>query len=132
MHFAVGMGCSGAAAFTCCALARRGWRWAPAAMSLGGLWAVVPDLPRFFREDFPGLVISPWLGAKGLENWLHRHGDLFFLHRRLDAVEHEWALHGLALILLFYNLAIALLMVLERRQHHRAVEGFWAGQATNG
>ena len=98
-------------------------------LALGGLWAVVPDLPHVFREDFPGLAFSGWLGAKSLENWLHQHGNLFFFHSRLDAAEHEWALHGLALILLFYNLAIALLMVLERRQYHRAVEGFWADHA---
>ena len=123
MHFAVGMGCGGGGAVGICVLIRRGWRWLPAIMSLGGIWALVPDLPRVFREDFPGLPLASWLGAKGLERWLHQHGDLFFFHSRLDAGQHEWALHGLALILLFYNVSIVLLMVMERRQRRRDRSG---------
>jgi hypothetical protein len=85
-------------------------------MTVGGLWAVVPDLPRIFREDLPGAAMAAILGAKSLENWLHERGDVFFFHRSLDADHLEFALHGLALILLFYNLAIVLLMARDRHR----------------
>lgn len=116
MHFAAGMAGSGAVAVVACSVMRRGWRWLPAAMTLGGLWALVPDMPRIFREDAPWLPLSQTLGSKSLEAWLHQRGDWFFLHLRLDAQPHEYALHGLVGILVLYNAAIWLLMHLEKRQ----------------
>ncbi len=121
MHFAVGMGCTGAAATVGCLIFRRGWRWIPASMTLGGLWALVPDMPRIFREDFPGLPWAATLGSKSFERSLHRAGDIFFFHKQLDIQPQEFALLGLTLILLFYNLALGLLMYLEHRQRHSAV-----------
>ena len=61
MHFAVGM-CGGAAlALAPCLIFRRGWRFIPVGMTLGGLWALVPDMPRLWREDFPSLPFaSSW------------------------------------------------------------------------
>jgi MFS family permease len=115
MHFGVGMGCAGLIAGSLCLLHRRGWRWLPLTMTLGGLWATVPDWPRIFREDFPSLPFASILGTKELERTLHRWGDLFFFHHALDAQPNEYALHGLSLVLLFYNLSIALLMLLEHR-----------------
>lgn len=105
-HFAVGMACGGALAGGYCAWRGKGWWAIPAAMTLGGLWAVVPDLPRIFREDLPALGLGSTLGAKQLEQWLHSCGDVFFFHRMLDAQPREFALHGLAAILLMYNAAL--------------------------
>lgn len=119
MHFAVGMGCAGAIASVGCMVLRRGWRWLPAAMTAGGLWALVPDMPRIFREDFYYEPISSILGTHELERWLHYWGDVFFFHRAFDAQPKEFALLGLLLILLFYNAAVMLLMTLERKQHRR-------------
>ena len=119
MHFAAGMGCSGVAATAACLLARRGWRWIPAAMTAGGFWAIVPDMPRVFREDFPSLGLAGSLGTKDLERSLHSMGDLFFFHHALDAQPQEYALAGLWIILLLYNLALAMLMLLESRARHR-------------
>ena len=116
MHFAMGMGGAGAAALGVCTITRRGWRLVPAAMTFGGIWAVAPDLPRLFREDFPSLPFATLLGDRNVEKTLHAFGDLFFFHARLDAAPHEYALHGLVLILLFYNAAIAGLLWLERRR----------------
>ncbi len=115
MHFAVGMAGGGALAGLGCLVARRGWRLLPFAMTIGGVWALVPDLPRIFREDFPGLPFAATLGDKALERSLHRVGDLFFFHRSLDQQPHELALHGLTLILLLYNLALVQLWWLGRR-----------------
>ena len=105
------------AGIACCWL-RRGWRWVPAAMTAAGFWALVPDMPRLLREDLPSVPLAGILGAKSLEVWLHGVGDIFFLHRVLDANLHEFALHGLSLILLFYNAGIVWLMVLESRGRH--------------
>ena len=116
MHFAVGMGCAGAITSVGCMVLRRGWRWLPAAMTVGGLWALVPDMPRIFREDFYYEPISSILGTSELERSLHRWGDLFFFHRAFDAQPKEFALLGVLLILLFYNASIMFLMVLERKQ----------------
>jgi len=118
MHFAVGMAGAGLACGTACLITRRGWRLLPAAMTVGGLWGTLPDWPRIFREDFPSLPLAATLGQKSLERWLHGYGDLFFFHRQLDQQPREFALHGLILIILFYNLAIALLMFLEWRQRN--------------
>lgn len=127
MHFAVGMGCAGAIAGVGCMVLRRGWRWLPAAMTVGGLWALIPDMPRIFREDFYYEPISSILGTQTLERSLHRWGDLFFFHRALDAQPKEFALLGMLLILMLYNAGIILLMAMERRQRHSA--GQRAGQA---
>jgi hypothetical protein len=108
MHFGVGMACGGAATFLVCAVRNRGWRWITPAMTLSGFWALAPDLPRIFREDFPSLPFASTLGDKRLDDWLISFGDLFFFHARLDAQPKEYALHGLLLILLCYNAAWAL------------------------
>jgi hypothetical protein len=125
MHFAVGMSCAGAAFGVGCLALRRGWRWLPAVMTLGGLWAIVPDSPRLWREDFPWLPFASTLGAKSLEDKLHSIGDLFFFHKSLDAQPHEYALHGLMIMLLLYNASIALLMWLERRQRNSLGNRAW-------
>jgi hypothetical protein len=98
---------------------RRGWRWLPAAMTLGGLWALVPDMPRIFREDIYYEPISSILGTHELERSLHRWGDLFFFHRALDAQPREFALLGLLLILVFYNAGLLLLMAMETKRRHQ-------------
>lgn len=125
MHFAMGMGCAGALAGTACLIFRRGWRFIPAAMTLGGLWALLPDMPRFFREDFPSLPLAGILGDKSLERLLHSIGDLFFFHQSLDAQPHELALHGLGIILILYNLSIGMLLGLERRQRNSVANRNW-------
>lgn len=121
MHFAAGMAGAAVIGAGVCLLRRGGWRWLPLAMTAGGAWAITPDLPRVFREDFPSLPFAATLGSKDLEHWLHSIGDVFFFHARLDAQPHEFALHGLAAILVLYNLSIALLMWMERRQRRAAV-----------
>ena len=126
MHFAVGMAGAGAIGFAGCAISRKGWRWLPAVMTLGGMWANIPDMPRFWREDFPWLPFHETLGQRSLETWLHERGDLFFFHHWLDAPPHNaYALHGLILMIIFYNLAIALLMWLEHRQRHGVGNRAW-------
>jgi hypothetical protein len=120
MHFAVGMGCAAAITTAACAITRRGWRSTPLAMTAGGFWAMAPDMPRLFREDFPSLPFASTLGSKQLEHSLHDWGDLFFFHHRLDAQPHEFALHGLLFIILFYNLAIGQLLWLQHRERRRS------------
>jgi hypothetical protein len=105
-HFAVGMLGGGSLALAACAWRRRGWWVTPWAMTLGGLWAIVPDLPRLWREDFPSLPLASMLGDKQLERRLHSIGDLFFFHRMMDAQDKEYALHGLIGIITLYCLAI--------------------------
>lgn len=131
MHFAVGMGVAGLATTAICAIRSRGWRWLPLAMTLGGCWALVPDMPRLWREDFPSLPLAHLLGAKSLEKWLHSRGDLFFFHQRLDAQPNEYALHGLVLILLFYNLSLIGLWRENRRQQReiRSLARRWEAHA---
>lgn len=127
MHFGVGMACAGAAAAGVSLLTGRGWRWLPAAMTVGGTWALMPDMPGMVREQLPNLPLASILGSRQLELWLHRIGDLFFFHRALDAQPHERALHGLILILALYNAAIALLMWLHRRaENHPAIRAWHA------
>lgn len=120
MHFAVGMAVAGAGMAVGCTIARRGWRWLPPVMTIGGAWALVPDLPRIWREDFPSLPFASTLGAKSLERGLHTWGDLFFFHRQLDLQPREFALHGMIGMLLLYNLAMVLLMWMHRRERDRA------------
>lgn len=129
MHFAVGMAGAGALATIGCALVRRGWRFIPLAMTLGGFWAIVPDMPRLFRQDFPGLGLGGSLGSLSLERGLHAWGDLFFFHAYLDDQANEYALHGLILMILLYNLAIALLLFLEYRQRRLASAHMSPGDA---
>jgi len=106
MHFAVGM-CGGAAVMAVhCLIRGRGWRHLPLAMTLGGIWANVPDMPRLWRVDFPGLPFAGTLGSMDLEHWLHSIGNLFFMHRALDAQPKEFALLGLAGIIGLYNLCL--------------------------
>ncbi len=106
MHFAMGM-CGGAAlTIAPCLILRRGWRFIPVGMTLGGLWALIPDMPRIWREDFTSLPFAATLGSKNFENWLHSIGDLFFFHHSLDAQPKEFALLGLAMIIGLYNLCL--------------------------
>ena len=125
MHFAVGMGCAGAATGLACLALRRSFRWVPAAMTLGGVWALIPDMPRVFREDFPNAPFASLLGSHSFERWLHRGGDLFGFHLSLDIQPHAHALLGLALILLLYNLSIVMLMTMERRQRTGLMSRHW-------
>lgn len=129
MHFAVGM-CGGTVlggvAFL---IAQRGWRLLPAAMTLGGIWACVPDSPRLFREDFPSLGLAATLGSKDFERWLHSFGDLFFFHSRLDAQPREFALHGLAIIIALYNLAFVVVMLSEWRARRHVARRLWEAHA---
>lgn len=118
MHFAVGMGCAGLAATGLCLTFKRGWRWIPAAMTAGGVWAVIPDMPRVLREDVPFTSEAIRAFSQTLETYLHEWGNLFFFHKVLDDQPREYALLGLTLILIFYNAAILLLMVMESRQRH--------------
>ena len=125
MHFAVGMGCGGALAGTACLIFRRGWRFLPLAMTAGGILALLPDMPRFFREDFPNLPLAGVLGLKSFERFLHRYGDLFCFHAQLDAQPKEYALAGLGVILMLYNVAVGLLMFLEYRQRNSVGNRAW-------
>lgn len=75
-------------------------------MTLGGIFACGPDLPRLFREDFPSLPFAATLGNKDFERYLHSMGDLFFFHASLDAQPKEYALHGVILIITLYNLSL--------------------------
>lgn len=119
------MGCGGALAGTACLIFRRGWRFLPAAMTAGGIWALLPDLPRVFREDFPNLPFAGMLGASSFERFLHRAGDLFCFHSQLDAQPKEYALAGFAIIIFLYNLSIGLLMMLEYRQRDSIANRAW-------
>lgn len=121
MHFAVGMACGGAIGAAGCAIARRGWRWLPLMMTAGGVWANVPDMPRFWRVDFPWLPFGR-LGSMEVERALHAWGDLFFFHHTMDVQWRGLALPGLFLILLFYNVALVTLILLGRRAAHRAAK----------
>ena len=122
MHFATGMACTAAGWSALCVmrggLRGSGWRWLTPAMTLGGLWAIVPDAPRLFREDFPSLGMGATLGAKSVEHFLHRIGDVFFFHRQLDAQPRELALAGLFTIVMLYQGAW-LMMWLQRRHGGR-------------
>ncbi|MCC6581200.1 MAG: hypothetical protein IT440_12250 [Phycisphaeraceae bacterium] len=115
MHFGVGMA-GGAMLFGAgCLFARKGWRWLPLAMTLGGIWANIPDMPRLFRVDFPFLNLTSTLGSMAFERSLHRWGNIFFGHKALDIQPHDYAIHGLIIVLILYNAAIVLLMCLPRK-----------------
>lgn len=115
MHFALGMVGTGAVTAVAALVFRRGLRWVPLAMTAGGIWACVPDMPRIFKEDFPNAPFAQTLSAKPLQEWLQANGDLFFLHRMLDAQPKEYALHGLAIILFLYTVSVFFLTVTHRR-----------------
>ena len=119
MHFAVGMACGGALSGVACLIVRRGWRGVPIAMTLGGVWANVPDMPRLWRVDFPWLP-GGRLGSLELERFLHEWGDLFFFHHTMDLRMRGNALLGLALLLVMYNAVAIALLWQERRQRLRA------------
>jgi len=125
MHYAVGMGCGTALVGTACLIFRRGWRFLPVAMTVGGIWALLPDMPRFFREDFPSLPLAGILGGKSFERCLHRYGDLFCFHSQLDSQPREYALAGLGIIVILYNLCLGLLMFLEFRQRNSIGNRAW-------
>ena len=124
MHLAVGMACSGALGIAACMVLRRGWRWIPLVMTVGAIWAITPDLPRVFSEDFPNLPLAATLGSKDLERSLHAWGDVFFFHKGLDAQPREFALLGAGLMLVMYNASIVGLMALERRQYGRLTKSY--------
>jgi len=125
MHFATGMCGASVLAGTTCLIWRRGYRFLPLAMTVGGLWGILPDLPRVFREDFPSLPFAQTLGSTHLERWLHSIGDLFFFHARLDNQPHEYSLLGLFAIILMYNISIVLLLILEYRQRNSIANRSW-------
>lgn len=116
MHFAVGMAGGAAISGAFSLVTGKGWRCVPVAMTLGGVWALVPDMPRLWREDFPWLPFAATLGDKGFERWLHSFGDLFFFHQRLDLQPRELALHGLFIIIALYNAALGGLLWKSRRR----------------
>ena len=115
MHFALGMVGTGAVATVGALVLRRGLRWVPLWMTAGGVWACVPDMPRIFEEDFPNAPFASALSAKPLQEWLQANGDWFFFHRMLDAQPKEYALHGLAIILLLYTVSVFFLTITHRR-----------------
>lgn len=122
MHFATGMCCAGAMTGVACLVTRRGWRWVAPAMTVGGVWAIIPDLPRIFRQDFPNAPLASIFGHRQIESWLVDWGDVFFYHHTLDSQPKEYALAGMALIIVLYNVAILLLMghnILQRRRLRR-------------
>lgn len=115
MHFALGMVGTGAATTVAALICRRGLRWVPLCMTAGGIWACVPDMPRIFREDFPNAPFAQTLSAKPLQQWLQANGDFFFFHRMLDDQPKEYALHGLAMILVLYTLSLVFLTITHRK-----------------
>ncbi|MFK7790661.1 MAG: hypothetical protein AB8C95_14355 [Phycisphaeraceae bacterium] len=123
MHFALGMVGTGAVATVAALVIRRGLRWVPLCMTAGGIWACVPDMPRIFKEDFPSAPFASSLSSKTLQDWLQANGDWFFFHRSLDAQPKEYALHGLALLLLLYTVSVFLLSVTHRRPQKKSGDG---------
>jgi hypothetical protein len=114
------MACSGGLGLAACVTLRRGWRWIPLVMTAGALWAIVPDMPRLFRVDFPSLGLASTLGSMNLERTLHLWGDVFFFHHALDLQPKEYALLGVAGMFFCFTASIIGLMILERRQYHLA------------
>ncbi|MGB0768568.1 MAG: hypothetical protein ACPGYV_12775 [Phycisphaeraceae bacterium] len=117
MHFAVGMAGAGVATGIAALCLRRGMRWVPVWMTVGGVWACAPDMPRIFKEDFPNAPFASTLSAKPLQDWLNANGDLFFLHRMLDSQPKEYALHGLLGILAMYSVSVFLLALMQSTPH---------------
>lgn len=103
MHFAAGMIGSGSVCAAVGLFRPRVWRYLTPVMTLGGVWALLPDMPRMVRED-GGMLPFFWrLGDRRMDALIQPWGDLFFLHRTLDAQPHEYALVGLGLIIFCYN-----------------------------
>ena len=120
MHFGVGMACGGAAALGCALIRRKGFRAIGPAMTLGGIWAIVPDLPRVFVW-YPSLPFSNYLS--GRDNETRLLSDVFFFHASLDAQPKEYALLGLAMILVLYNAVIfAPLLIVSVRVAKRLLD----------
>lgn len=115
MHFALGMVGTGAVVTIGALVLRRDMRWAPLWMTAGGIWACVPDMPRIFKEDFPNTPFAQTLSAKPLQQWLQANGDWFFFHRMLDEQPREYALHGLAVILMLYTVSVFFLALTHGR-----------------
>lgn len=107
-HFATGMICGGAISGLWFYYRNRRLGGLGLGATLGGIWAILPDLPRVFREDFPQLGLADSIGAKSFERGLHEIGDVFFMHASLDHQPKEYALHGLIVILFMYNLILFL------------------------
>lgn len=112
----MGMAAGGGATVLLGLWRRRAWRYLTPVATACGIWAIVPDLPRVWREDFPSLPFSALLGQRELETWLHGIGDLFFFHHALDAQPNEYALHGMAAIVFMYNLAFVFGRLARRRR----------------
>jgi hypothetical protein len=76
-------------------------------MTLGGIWALVPDLPRVLQE-FPSLVPRSYnsFAVMKLEIYLHQRGDMFFFHRFLDNQPNELAVVGFAVVVALYNVVV--------------------------
>lgn len=110
MHFGVGMACGGAAAVGCALIRRKGFKAIGPAMTLGGIWAIVPDLRRVFSW-YPSLPFSRFLGDSRIESWLL--SDVFFFHATLDSQPEEFTLLGLAIILLLYNIVIFVPLLID-------------------
>ncbi len=125
MHFAAGMCGASVIGGAVSLIWRRGYRFLPLAMTAGGLWAMIPDLPRLFREDFPTMPLAKTLGSSHLERQLHAMGDLFFFHARLDSQPHEYALLGLFTTIVLYNISIILMLILEYRQRNSIANRSW-------
>ncbi|QDU33484.1 hypothetical protein KS4_15340 [Poriferisphaera corsica] len=119
MHFATGMAGSALLTSTACLLFKRSPKYLPLIITAGGLFAITPDLPRIWREDFPSLPLASILGEKSLEQSLHNIGDLFFLHATLDRQPHEYALHGLALIVILYLAASIVSLLAHRHERNK-------------
>jgi len=122
MHFAVGMVGGAAVTATVACFYRRALPLTPLGMTLGGLWAILPDTPRLVRVDFPSLRSLPGataFGDKATEAWLHQIGDLFFLHRTLDHHATDLSLAGLFAMIALYTMGIASLLALVAWQRAR-------------
>jgi len=122
MHFAVGMVGGAAVTAGVACFCRRALPLTPLGMTLGGLWAIVPDTPRLIRVDFPSLRSLPGvatLGDKAIEARLHQVGDLFFLHRTLDLHANDLSLAGLFAMIGLYTLGLAALVGLVAWQRAR-------------
>ena len=99
MHFGVGMACGGGIALGIAAIRRRGFESIGPAMTLGGIWAMVPDLHRIFSW-YPSLPFAEKFQR------IQPLSDIFFFHKSLDTQPAEYTLLGFGLILFFYNLVI--------------------------
>ena len=123
MHFAVGMtgGILACVPLGLFSRTRKMLVFAPLLASACGVWALVPDLPQILRmyPSVPGYRGISSHHAKGV---LHRaHLDwVFFFHHTLDHATEGGELHGMAIILAYYNLmalgTIGYVIYLRRRK----------------